>query len=174
MAVAPKTPPGQKHLSEVSRHLILPSGIVSTGWPAVQDKLKRMGIGFDVWQQGLGWAILGKREDGMYAAGIGGVVISIARQVGKTYTIGALVFALCLIFPRLKVIWTAHHSNTADETFEAMAEMAQRPLIAPHIRAVRRVNGKQLILFKNRSRIEFGARARLRPRQAEGGRPRPG
>jgi hypothetical protein len=158
MAATPKTPPGQKRLSEVSRHLILPSGIVTTGWPAVHDKLQRMGIGFDAWQQGLGRAILAKREDGMYAAGIGGVVISIARQVGKTYTIGALVFALCLIFPRLKVIWTAHHSNTADETFEAMAEMAQRPLIAPHIRAVRRVNGKQLILFRNRSRIEFGAR----------------
>lgn len=158
MAATPKTPPGQRGLSDVARHLILPGGIVTTGWPAVRDKLQRMGIGFDAWQVGLSQAILAKRDDGMYAAGVGGVVISIARQVGKTYTIGALAFALCLLFPRLKVIWTAHHSNTADETFESMAEMAQRALIAPHIKAVRRVNGKQFILFKNRSRIEFGAR----------------
>ena len=152
--------PSEPRLSEVAHHLVVPAGITSTGWPNVAKKLRLMGLGFDTWQQGLGKAILAKRADGSYAAGIGGVVMSIPRQVGKTYVVGALVFALCLIFPRLKVIWTAHHSNTADETFEAMSEMAQRPKIAPYISSVRTGNGKQVITFRNRSRIEFGARER--------------
>jgi len=153
-----KTRTGRTSLSEVAKHLVLPSDIATTGWPGVRDKLSHLGIGFDPWQQGLARAVLAKRANGKYAAGVGGVVISIPRQVGKTYTVGAIAFALCLIYPRLKVIWTAHHSNTADETYDAMAEMARRQRIAPFIRAVRQGSGKQSIHFKNRSRIEFGAR----------------
>jgi hypothetical protein len=39
--------------------------------------------------------MLGKGADGLYAADA--VVLSIPRQVGKTYLIGWIVFALCLI-----------------------------------------------------------------------------
>lgn len=149
---------GPPKLSEAAHRLVLPSAITSTEWPAVRDKLRLLGIGFDLWQEGLAKAALAKRSDGQYASGVGGVVMSIPRQVGKTYTVGAIAFALCLLHPRLKIIWTAHHSNTADETFEAMSEMAGRGKVAPHVRAVRQGSGKQSIHFKNRSRIEFGAR----------------
>ncbi|MCT1608006.1 hypothetical protein M3B43_11910 [Nesterenkonia massiliensis] len=155
---APTKQPSSPRLSEVARHVIMPEGIVTTGFPAVQTRAQKMGVVFDVWQQGLGTLILGRRSGGLYAAGIGGVVISIPRQVGKTFTIGAIIFALCTLFPGLTVIWTAHHARTHAETFRSMSAMAERRQIAPYIDGVRRANGQEEIAFTNGSRILFGAR----------------
>lgn len=149
---------GQKKLSEVARHICKPDGIVSTGFPAVRDRARAMGMPLDLWQDGIGRLALAKRADGQYAAGIGGVVLSIPRQVGKTYLIAAIVFALCTIFPRLTVIWTAHRTRTHNETFKKMQSMAGKPKIAPYILNVRATNGEQEISFTNGSRILFGAR----------------
>jgi hypothetical protein len=91
------TTPGTPRLSDVARHVITPVGIKSTGWPAVRDTCKRLGWGFDGWQDGAGRLILGKRADGLYAADT--IVLSIPRQVGKTYLVACIIFALCLIFP---------------------------------------------------------------------------
>ena len=155
---SPQTKSGQKKLSEVARHINQPSGIVSTGWPAVHERLRQFSIPFDLWQQGSGRLILAKRSDGIYAAGVGGVVISIPRQVGKTYMIGWIVFALCTLMPGLTVIWTAHHTRTSNETFGKMRSMARKPKVATYVDAVRAANGEQSIIFKNGSRILFGAR----------------
>ena len=145
-------------LSEVARHLVLPDGIVSTGWPAVRDRAAEAGVRYDEWQDGLGRAILAKREGGLYAAGIGGVMISICRQVGKTFTVGTMVIFLCILFPGLKVLWTAHRTRTSDETFKSMQGFVRRKRIAPFVAVVRRANGQQEIEFVNGSRIMFGAR----------------
>lgn len=145
-------------LSDVARHLILPSGIVSTGWRAVREKAAQVGIEYDEWQDGLGRAILAKRKDGQYAAGIGGVFISICRQVGKTFTIGSMIVMLCILFPNLKVLWTAHRTRTASETFKSLQGIVGRKSIAPFVAAIRRTNGEQEIEFTNGSRIMFGAR----------------
>lgn len=136
--------------------MIAPSGIKSTGWPKVRDTCHRLGWRFDAWQDGSGRLILAKRADGLYAADE--IVISIPRQVGKTYLIACIIFALCLLHPRLTVIWTAHRKTTAAETFEAFDGMAARPRVAPHIRQVMRGKGDEKILFVNKSRILFGAR----------------
>lgn len=159
-SVARRVPPAARprRLSEVAKHLVLPSGIMTTGYPAVAAQCAKMGVEHDDWQQGLGRALLAKRENGLYAAGIGGVLISICRQVGKTFTIGTIVFALCILFPGIKVLWTAHHAATSDETFDTLAALARRRRIAPYIRQVRGGNGKQRIVFTNGSRIMFGAR----------------
>lgn len=156
--MVPPTRSGSPRLSELARHLILPDGIVSTGWPSVAVQLDRMRLPLDRWQQGLCQAILGKRADGQYACGIGGAVASIPRQSGKTYTIGALVFALCLSASDMLVLWTAHRTRTHNETFKSMDAMAQRKEIAPFIKNVRKANGEQEVEFVNGSRILFGAR----------------
>jgi hypothetical protein len=155
---SPEMKSGQRKLSEVARHIRQPVGIVSTGWPSVRDRLAQFSIPFDVWQQGTARLILAKRADGIYAAGVGGVVISIPRQVGKTYMIGWIVFALCTLIPGMTVIWTAHHTRTSNETFGKMRSMARRAKVAPYIEAVRAANGEQSVVFKNESRILFGAR----------------
>lgn len=155
---SPPTKSGQRKLSEVARHICRPSGIVSTGFPPVRDRAKAMGMPMDPWQDGAARLALAKREDGLYAAGIGGVVLSIPRQVGKTYLIAAIVFALCTLFPNLTVIWTAHRTRTHNETFKKMQGMSRKPKIAPYIENVRATNGEQEIMFKNGSRILFGAR----------------
>lgn len=156
--VTSRTKPGTRKLSEVARHVIQPEGIVSTGYPAVEAKCRDLGIVHDDWQQGLGRLILGKRVDGKYAATVGGVVMSIPRQVGKTFTVGSIIFALCILFPRLTVLWTAHHTRTSDETFDSMYALSLRKKVAPHIASRRRANGQQAIRFRNGSRIMFGAR----------------
>lgn len=153
-----RTKPGTKKLSEVAKHLVLPSGIVSSGWPAVRAQCLKMGVVHDEWQAGLGRAMLSKRADGLYAAGIGGVLISICRQVGKTFTIGSIIFALCILFPGMKVLWTAHRTRTSDETFKSLSGFARRKLVAPYMLDPRSANGQQEIRFKNGSRILFGAR----------------
>lgn len=149
---------GTPKLSEAARHVILPAGIVSTGWPAVRDKCSELGLSFDDWQAGLLRGMLAKRADGKYAATVGGVVTSIPRQTGKTYTFGAASFALCLLFPRLTVLWTAHRLKTAKETFKYMQGLASRRKIAPHIEQVFTGSGEEAIVFRNGSRILFGAR----------------
>ena len=152
------TQSGDRKLSEVTRHLVMPDGIVSTAWPSIAAQLKVMDIPLDRWQQGFCQAILAKREDGQYACGIGGAVASIPRQSGKTYTIGALIFALCLATPGTLALWTAHRTRTHNETFKSMDGMANRKKVAPFIRSVRKANGEQEIEFENGSRILFGAR----------------
>lgn len=152
----PQTTSG--NLSDIARHVVLPSGITSTGWPAVRDTCKNLDIEFDPWQHGAGRAILAKDRHGIYAATVGGVVISIPRQVGKTFLIGAIIFALCVIHPGLTVIWTAHRFRTADETFESMRSMTKMKNIAGHIEKVTAGAGDQAVWFTNGSRILFGAR----------------
>ena len=100
---------GQK-LSDVARHLVIPEGIETIEWPALAEQLARMEWPLDPWQVGLCTVATGLRADGKYACGIGGMVLSIPRQVGKTYTIGGLVFALCMAKPDTLVLWTAHRA----------------------------------------------------------------
>lgn len=147
-------------LSEVARHVVAPKGVVSTGWPAVERKCADLGVTFRWWQKPIGQIILAKRADGKYAATIGGTGMSIPRQVGKTYLVGALIFALCLLRPGLTVIWTAHRLRTAEETFGKMQKFAGRASIAPHVLKVTLGSGEQSVEFRNGSRILFGARER--------------
>jgi hypothetical protein len=120
----PTTKPGR--LSDVARHVVLPSELASTGWPAVRDKCAEFGDTFDEWQDGLGRAVLGKRADGLYAATIGGITLSIPRQVAKTFLVGRIVVALCILFPGLTVLWTAHHNRTLTRTFRSMQGFVKR------------------------------------------------
>lgn len=158
MAVSQQTKTGTPRLSEAARHVILPAGIASTGWPGVRDTAQKIGLSFDDWQDGLGRAILAKRADGKYAATVGGVAVSIPRQTGKTYTLGAIVFALCLNTPGTTVLWTAHRLKTAKETFQSMKSMAGRRKVSPQIENIFNGSGEEAILFRNKSRVLFGAR----------------
>lgn len=148
----------QSRLSEVARHLVLPSGIVSTDFPQIERRCLSMGVEFEGWQRGLGSGALAKRANGRYAATVGGIVWSIPRQVGKTFTVGALLFALCVEVPGLLVLWTAHHTRTSGETFRSMQSFARRAKVRPHVDAVYTGSGTESVVFNNGSRILFGAR----------------
>src|SRR5690349_719260 len=149
-------------LADLAKHLIAPDSAVSTGWPKVRDTCNNLGWLFDEWQDDLGRLILSKDSSGLYACSI--VAMSLCRQVGKTYLIGCIAFALCLTQPGTTVIWTAHRGRTATETFRVMKAKAKTPELAAFIdqRAkgggIRSANGEQEIEFLNGSRILFGAR----------------
>ena len=147
-------------LSDLAQHAVAPKGVVTTGWPAVERKCADLGVTFRSWQPDVGRLILAKRADGKYAATIGGTGLSIPRQVGKTFLVGAIVFALCLLRPKLTVIWTSHRLRTSEETFKKLQAFAKRKRIAPHILRVVRGSGEESIEFRNGSRILFGARER--------------
>src|SRR5690625_287072 len=106
-----------------ARHLVLPEGIVSTGLPAVVATCEQIGIRFDAWQADLNRAILAKDRHGFYAADT--VAMSICRQAGKTFNVGALVFADSIINPGTTTIWTAHRFKVSRETFDEMRALAQ-------------------------------------------------
>lgn len=157
MSTTPTTP----RLSEVARHLVIPDGITTTVYARLKPRLAAMGVGFDRWQVGFSTAALGCRSDGKFAATIGGVCASIPSQVGKTYTVGNLLIAMCIEFPGLRVVWTSHHNRTTTNTFRAMQGMVRRRQIKPFMPVgggVRTANGEQEIRFSNGSIIMFGAR----------------
>jgi len=149
-------------LADLAKHLVTPDAAISTGWPKVRDTCNNLGWFFDDWQDDLGRLILAKDAVGMFAASL--CCMSLPRQVGKTYLVGCIAFALCLTQPGTTVIWTAHRGRTATETFRAMKAKAKLPELAAFIdqRAkgggIRSSNGEQEIEFLNGSRILFGAR----------------
>ena len=85
------TPASMPRLSEAARHLIYPSNIVESAFPRVERRLTSVDYLFDPWQQGFGTIALGLDESDTFAATVGGVVASIPRQCGKTYTVGGLL-----------------------------------------------------------------------------------
>lgn len=148
----------ERRLSEIARHLARPSGIVGSDFNLVNRAAVKAGIRYDLWQQGFLYLLLAKREDGRYACGAGGAVLSSCRQIGKTFMIGTAMFILCAGRKGTLVIWTAHHTRTSDETFNDLCELARTPVLARYVDHIRRANGQQEIRFSNGSRIMFGAR----------------
>lgn len=147
-------------LSETARHVVIPAGVKTTAWPSVMAFCADAGVYFDSWQHGVGRVALGKTANGKYAATVGGVVLSIPRQVGKTFLIGMIVIALCVLNPGMTVIWTAHRTRTATNTFRSFQGMVRKKKVAPHLapNGIRTANGEQEIKFHNGSIIMFGAR----------------
>ena len=161
-----KTATSTPRLSEYALSFKFPSGIKKTVWPRVEAKGKELGLGFDWWQSQLGTVCLGYGDDGQYVATVGGIGLSIPRQVGKTYFVLATLVILCILFPGLQVVWTAHHLRTSTKTFTTLRGICRRKKVAPHIAidgrgkpAIRSSNGEQEVVFRNGSKIMFGARS---------------
>lgn len=149
-------------LADLAKHLVTPDAAVSTGWPTIRDTCNNLGWTFDEWQDDLGRLILSKDEAGAFAPIM--TFMSLPRQVGKTYLIGCIAFAVCLTQPGTMAIWTAHRERTARETFRVMKGKAKSSELAAFIDqrvkggGIRSANGQQEIEFLNGSRILFGAR----------------
>jgi hypothetical protein len=164
MPVAPASvDPSTRPLSEVARHVVQPDGIVDTLWYEVEDQCAEWGDEFDAWQDGLGQLALGLREDGYFASTIGGVTLSIPRQVAKTFIVSRIIFAICILYPNITVLWTAHRTRTSTQTFDKLKGLTRNPVVKSHLardrsEGVRSANGEQEIRFKNGSVIMFGAR----------------
>ena len=148
----------ERRLSEIAQRLHQPTGIVSSDFTRLDRVASRVGIHYDPWQQGLLYLLFARRADGRYACGEGGAVVSSCRQIGKTFTLGTAMFLKCVLQPGLKVIWTAHHTRTSDETFADLCDLARNPALARHVERIRRANGQQEITFRGGGRIMFGAR----------------
>ncbi|GAC1387296.1 MAG: hypothetical protein NVSMB48_26540 [Marmoricola sp.] len=142
-----------------ARHAVAPAGIESTAWPRVERTCQNIGWRFDPWQVAVGRLILAKKAGGAWAADLS--VLSIPRQVGKSYLLGCIIFALCLLTPKTRVIWTSHHTATTEEMFDAMKELAAHKRVAPHVvKCIALQGSRWRIVFANGSRIDFGSRER--------------
>jgi hypothetical protein len=125
----------------------------------VRDTCARFGTTFDAWQVGAGRLILGKAADGMYAADE--TVVSIPRQVGKTYLFGWIMFALCIIRPGTLALWTAHRFPTACDVFDELKGIVENnPKLDAHVKRITTAADNKVIEFRNGSKIHFGARER--------------
>lgn len=151
--------PTREGLVPGARHAVAPSGVVATSWPRIERTCSNIGWRFDPWQKAVGRLILAKREDGGWAADLS--LLSIPRQVGKSYLLGCIIFAMCLHTPKLRAIWTSHHTATTEEMFEAMKELASHKRVAPHVvKCIALQGSRWRIVFRNGARIDFGARER--------------
>jgi hypothetical protein len=148
----------EPRLSQYAKAFTFPRSIVKTVWPRVEAKGAELGLGFDWWQRQAGTVCLGYGADGKYVATVGGVGMSIPRQVGKTYFVLAMLVVMCILFPGLQVVWTAHHLSTSTKTFTSLRGICRRKKVAPHVLALRAANGEQQAEFRNGSKIMFGSR----------------
>ena len=139
-------------------HLVIPDGITSSSGPSVEETCAKLGLGFDPWQSELSKCVHAKNAAGEYAADT--VMISIPRQVGKTYLISAIVFADAIINPGTTTVWTAHHFKVTRETFGALRALAESEKLRPHVDPddIYTAAGNESITFRNGSRILFMAR----------------
>lgn len=155
-------PRSERPLSAVAKNLVLPSGFVSSDFNRLRNRTirRKLGATYDKWQDGCGQILLSTRENGRLACTIGGVGMSIPRQVGKTFFMTPTLFGLSIEQAELLSIWTAHHSRTHGETFRYMQAFCERPQVQPFIKQVRTGSGKEAVEFINGSRILFGARER--------------
>jgi hypothetical protein len=121
---------------------------------------ERIGIIFDPWQCDLNRCLLAKTRSGLYAADT--VLLSIPRQVGKTFDVGGVTFADSIKNPGTTTVWTAHRFKVARESFNEMRAWAKSPKLAPHIDYddITTGAGNECIPFRNGSRIVFAARER--------------
>ena len=141
-----------------ARHVVIPDGIVSSAWPRVKGTCRNIGWGFDPWQDAIGRLILAKKDGGKWASDLS--ILSIPRQVGKSYLLGCVIFALALLEPGLRIIWTSHHTATTEEMYESMKELTFHKKVAPHVvKCVALQGSRWRIQFKNGSRVDFGARS---------------
>lgn len=154
-----RTASSTPRLSEYARKFTYPAGIKRTVWTRVEAKGRELGLGFDWWQAQLGTVCLGYGESGKYVATVGGIGLSIPRQVGKTYFVMAMLVILCILFPGYQVIWTSHHLRTTNKTLTTIKGLSKRKGIAPHVLAVRTSHGEGQVEFVNGSVIMFGARS---------------
>lgn len=166
MPTRSKTATSTPRLSEYALAFKFPTGIRKTVWPRIEAKGNELGLGFDWWQSQLGTVCLGYGSDGQYVATVGGIGLSIPRQVGKTYFVLATLVIMCILFPGLQVVWTAHHLRTSTKTFTTLRGICRRKKVAAHIAidgrgkpAIRSSNGEQEVVFRNGSKIMFGARS---------------
>lgn len=150
----------RSNLLPYAKELVVPEGIATTSFPSVLATCRAIGIMFDDWQVDLNKLILARDASGLYAADTVGM--SIPRQVGKTFDVGALVFADSIINPGTTTIWTAHRFKVARETFNELRAWARSNLLAPYIDydEITTGAGNESIPFKNGSRIVFAARER--------------
>lgn len=141
-----------------ARHAVPPANAVSSAWPRVRGTCQKIGWRFDPWQDATGRLILAKDAAGGWAADLS--LMSIPRQVGKSYLLGCIIFALCLLTPKLRVIWTSHHTATTEEMYEAMKELASNKRVAPHVvKCIALQGSRWRITFRNGARVDFGARS---------------
>jgi phage terminase large subunit-like protein len=138
----------------------LPKGIVASEYPSTEQVCRRIGIVFDPWEADLNRCLLGKSRNGLYAADT--ALLSIPRQVGKTFDIGSVVFADSIKRPGTTTVWTAHRFKVARESFNEMRGWAKSPLLKQHIEFddITTAAGNECIPFRNGSRIMFAARER--------------
>lgn len=141
---------------EGARRVVLPTGIHTTAGPRITAVAAAVGLELDQWQAEIVDVALAKTAEGRWAADTVG--ISIPRQAGKTYLVGAVAVAYCLTYPGSTVAWTAHHSRVMLETFTWLKRLATLAPLDAYISRIPSSAEYRAIEFFNGSRIVMTAR----------------
>lgn len=119
------------------------------------------GLTPDPWQTLILEAWLGRKRDGMYAAGRCG--LAVPRQNGKNGILEVAELHKMVALGR-RVLHTAHEVKTARKAFVRLASFFDNPTRHPEMAAlvkeIRRTNGQEAIILNNGASCEFVARSR--------------
>lgn len=121
----------------------------------------RYGLTPDPWQSVVVAAWLGRKPDGLLAAGRCG--LSVPRQNGKNAILEVVELFKIVVLGR-KVLHTAHEVKTARKAFVRLRSFFENPRQWPELAAlvqdIRQTNGQEAIVLTNGGSVEFVARSR--------------
>ena len=116
--------------------------------PAIGKTAELLGTPFMPWQNAAADLIGEVDAAGRHTFSL--VVITVQRQAGKTTLLGANNIHRCLTGPRRKVWRTAQTGQDARKKWIEVADAVRASPLAPLVE-VKRTNGSEAILFRNRS-----------------------
>lgn len=137
---------------------VVPDGDEHPRWAEVVELLERLDIHLDPWQIDILHASLLRRDD-LWAAFT--VAVCCPRQNGKNEILQARELVGALILGEQLIIHSAHLADTCMESFMKLDDLIDtNDWLLDQVDYVRRTNGRELIKFRNGSRIRFRTRTR--------------
>lgn len=132
----------------------LPEADFSYG-PEATDLAATVGLNADEWQESVvtRWLSVDSHDNWLNPV----CAISVPRQNGKGALI-EIVALYCAVALDLRVLVTAHELRTARNTFIRLLGLSEHEDIRDSIKAVRKTNGQEAILFTGGGEIHFSAR----------------
>lgn len=142
-------------MTEPTLKILPPDGVRSDAHIATQLGAD-LGYPADPWQYDLIDAILQERENGLYAAPVFG--FSLARRNGKSF-VAIIITLYRMLVCDDDVIYTAHHSTSADAFFSELLDIFEQPELAEHVESIKRREGKEGIYLHGGGSFRIVSRA---------------
>lgn len=137
-------------------HRVVPEDGGESDWELACAISSDFGVETDFWQQMVVRDILAERPNGLYAAPVFG--LSISRRNGKSQILKVIALHAMLI-RNVEVIYSAHHSVSANAFFSEMLTLFEETDLSQHVKSIVRREGKEGIYLTEGGSFRVVSRA---------------